>query len=83
MVLVYLFQFKAFNLKKLGAEVVILRFNVNNLVTILTNDNFVPNPRLAKVILENRISLLKENDINVIYQDGDYHSLSNSFHEIK
>ncbi len=75
----------ALNLKKLGAEVVIIdSLYVNNLVTILTNDNFVPNPRLAKVILENRISLLKENDINVIYQDArDYHSLSNSFHEIK
>ena len=63
--------------------VIIDSLYVNNLVTILTNDNFVPNPRLIKVILENGISLLKENDINVIYQDMRLSLLSNSFHEIK
>ena len=80
----YRFQFSA-QFKETGAEVVIIdSLYVNNLVTILTNDNFVPNLRLAKVILEIGFLLLKENDINVIYQDArDYHSLSNSFHEIK
>ncbi len=74
----------ALSLKAQGAEVVIIdSLYVNNLVTILTDDTFVPNPKLAKIILENRISLLKQNNINVIYQDArDYHSLSSSFAEI-
>ena len=53
-------------------------------MTVLSDSSFVPNPRLAKVILENRLKLLEENNISLIIDDArNYHSLSSKFNDIK
>ena len=72
-------------LKKLECEVTVIdSLQVNNLMTVLSDSSFVPNPRLAKVILENRLKLLEENNISLIIDDArNYHSLSSKFNDIK
>ena len=75
----------ALYLKKLECEVTVIdSLQVNNLMTVLSDSSFVPNPRLAKVILENRLKLLEENNISLIIDDArNYHSLSSKFNDIK
>tara|TARA_Y100000768_G_scaffold382557_1_gene363126 strand:- start:82 stop:1080 length:999 start_codon:yes stop_codon:yes gene_type:complete len=63
-------------LKKYGHEVLIIdSLAVNNYYS-LQSDN-LPNPHLSKSILDERSSLLKKNDIDLIVNDArDYHLIS-------
>lgn len=73
-------------LKNLGHDVkVIDGLNVNNLISLISysGDN-LPFPVLSKKIIEERLELLKKNDINLYIQDlRDYHSTSNIINKIQ
>ena len=48
------------------------------------NKDNLPNPELSKIIIEDRLSLLKKNKIKFIIQDlRDYHATSRIFTEVK
>jgi len=71
------------HLKKKGhSPIVVDSLSINN---IYSSDNKeIKNQKLYKLILENRINLLKENNIPLIIQDArDYHGISKLYEEIK
>jgi len=66
----------AVKLKDFGHKVTIIDSLAVNNFHSLQNDN-LPNPHLSKSILDERIFLLKKNDINLIINDArDYHLIS-------
>ena len=72
----------ALKLKALGHEpTVVDSLSVNNLKSI--NEEGVVNKKLYSAILENRIALLKENNIDLIIQDArQYHEISKLYSNI-
>ena len=74
----------AIHLKKLGAKVHIIdSLSVNHLGSVRKNLDLLPNPKLAKDILYERLRLLENNKIPVYVQDvRQYHELSKYFSEI-
>ena len=72
----------ALNFKKLGAEPIIVdSLSVNNLYS-LTGDE-IKNKKLYTSILNNRIELLKSDEIKLIIQDvRDYHRICQIYSEI-
>ena len=57
---------------------------INNLYSLENNRDNLPNPELSKIIIEDRLSLLKKNKIKYIIQDlRDYHATSRIFTEVK
>ena len=66
----------ALYLKKLNFDLLVVdSLSVNNLYS-LVEDN-LPNPNLAKYLINSRIELFNKNDIGLIVQDArDYHALS-------
>lgn len=75
----------AIELKKLKYKVTIVDgLQVNNLISVLSNEDKLPFPDISKNILLERIRLIQENKINFMIQDvRDYHALSNIFNTIK
>jgi len=56
---------------------------INNLYSLNSNKDNLPNPELSKAIIEDRLFLLKKNKINFIIQDlRDYHATSKIFTKI-
>ena len=74
----------ALHLKKIGANVQIVdSLNVNHLGSLEKNVDQLPNPKLAKKILDERLELLKKAEIKVHIQDArEYHGLSHKLNEI-
>ncbi len=74
----------ALHLHKLGAKVNIIdSLSVNHLGSLKKNSD-IPNPKLARDILHERLRLLKNSKIPVHVQDvRQYHKLSRFFTEIK
>jgi nucleoside-diphosphate-sugar epimerase len=76
----------ALKLNNLGHNVKIIDgLSVNNLISLMSfsGDN-LPFPHLSKKIIEERLDLLKKNDINLYIQDlRDYHSTSKIIEEIQ
>ena len=53
---------------------------INNLYSLENNKDNLPNPELSKIIIEDRLSLLKKNKIKYIIQDlRDYHAIENFY----
>ena len=75
----------ALHLKKLGANVQIIdSLSVNHLGSIEKNTDLLPNPELAKKILNERLRLLKNTGIQVHVQDArEYNELSSKINEVK
>lgn len=75
----------ALKLKELGAKVSIIdSLKVNNLKTLIKNENKLPFPKLAKQIIRERLKLLKQNKIPLQILDArNYHALSRLFNKIK
>lgn len=75
----------ALTLKKYGADVTIVdSLAVNNLYAIKTNPNLVPYPELYLQIIDERLRLLKANDIALFEADSrDYHRLCEIVNQIK
>ena len=74
----------ALELVKENYEVFIVdSLQINNLYSLESNRDNLPNPKLSKVIIEDRLSLLKKNKIKFIIQDlRDYHATSRIFTEV-
>ena len=74
----------ALHLKKLGAKVSIIDgLDVNHLASLKNNSDSVPNPKLAKKILDERLRLLKNSGVPLHVQDArEYHELSKQLTEI-
>ena len=72
-------------LNDLGAKITIVDgLQVNNLISVLSNEDKLPFPEIAKKILLERINLIQKNKINFIIQDvRDYHGLSKIFNKVK
>lgn len=72
----------ALYLKKIGhIPVIVDSLSVNNIYSL--DNSEIINQKLYKSILENRISLLKDNSIDLIIQDArNYHSISKLYSEI-
>ena len=72
----------ALYLKKIGhIPVIVDSLSVNNIYSL--DNSEIINQKLYKSILENRISLLKGNSIDLIIQDArNYHSISKLYSEI-
>lgn len=68
----------ALHLKKLGGEVsVIDGLEVNNLTSVIGNTDNLPHPDLSLHVINERLRLLRENEIPLYVQDArDYHALS-------
>lgn len=75
----------AIKLKKNNYNISIIDgFQVNNLVSVINNKDQLPNVKLSKSILENRIELINKNKIPLYVQDArDYHALSKLINNIK
>ena len=75
----------ALKLKKIGAKVFIVdNLQVNNLISIINNDDNLPNPDLAQKIINERINLIKKAKIPFYIQDArNYHEMSALFAKIK
>ena len=73
----------ALHLKQRGhSPVVVDSLSINNIYSI--DNNEIKNQKLYKLILENRIELLKNNKIELIIQDArDYHAISKLYNEIQ
>lgn len=57
---------------------------INNLYSLESNKDNLPNPELSKIIIQDRLTLLKRSNINYIIQDlRDYHATSKIFTQIK
>ena len=57
---------------------------INNLYSLENNKDNLPNPELSKIIIQDRLTLLKRSNINYIIQDlRDYHATSKIFTQIK
>jgi nucleoside-diphosphate-sugar epimerase len=67
----------ALHLKSLGADVhVIDGLEVNNMLSLMSNKDNVPYPRLMLQVVNERLNLLHQNDISLHVQDArDYHAL--------
>ena len=72
----------ALYLKKIGhIPVIVDSLSVNNIYSL--DNSEIINQKLYKSILENRISLLKGNSIDIIIHDArNYHSISKLYSEI-
>ena len=72
-------------LKTMGADVHILdSLQVNNLTSIIGNEDNLPNPSLSFNVIQERLNLIKTNNIPLIIQDArDYHMLSKCVTRIK
>lgn len=72
----------AIHLKKMGADPIIVdSLAVNNILSFA--DNNIKNKKLYSSILNNRIELLKGNEIKLIIQDArDYHAISKIYQDI-
>jgi len=72
----------ALYLKQLGHKPVIVdSLSVNNILSFV--DNEIKNKKLYSSILQNRIEILKKNDIQLIIQDArDYHAISKIYNDI-
>lgn len=72
----------AISLKKKGYSVFITdSLSVNNLLSF--TDNEIKNKNLYRSILNNRLELLNQNEINLLVQDArDYHAVSRLYDEI-
>ena len=70
-------------LKKRGhSPVIVDSLSVNNIYSL--DNNEIKNQKLYKLILENRINLLKENNIHLTVQDArNYHDISRLYEQIK
>jgi len=68
----------ALNFKAAGAEVSIIDgLEVNNMMSVLGNVDNLPHPQLAQAVLNERLEILKREDIPLYVQDArDYHALS-------
>ena len=68
----------AIHLNKLGAKVSIIdSFQVNNLISIVGNQDNIPFPELSQLIINERIKILNEKKIKIFVQDArDYHLMS-------
>lgn len=76
----------AIKLKNLGHDVKIIDgLSVNNLISLMSfSGDDLPFPLLSKKIIEERLDLLKKNDINLYIQDlRDYHSCSKIIDKIQ
>jgi len=75
----------ALKLKKLGASVSIVdNLQVNNLISIINDDDKLPNPGLSQKIINERIELIKKANIPFYIQDArNYHEMSALFSKIK
>ena len=75
----------ALKLKKLGAKVSIVdNLQVNNLISIINDDDKLPNPSLSQKIINERIELIKKANIPFYIQDArNYHEMSALFSKIK
>ena len=57
---------------------------MNNFTSVISNIDNLPNPKLSKEVLENRLRLLEKNKIPIKIQDArDYHALSKIIHNFK
>ena len=72
-------------LKKLGAEVTLVdSLAVNNINSVIDNKDNLPNPDLALNFLNERLKLIKKENIKLYIQDArDYHTLSKILDSIK
>ncbi len=75
----------ALKLSKLNYIVsVVDALHVNNLISVLSDEDKLPYPELSQKIVFERINILKKNKINFLIQDiRDYHALSEIFRKIK
>jgi len=75
----------AIKLKKKKFKVLIVDgLEVNNFTSVISNIDNLPNPKLSKEVLENRLRLLEKNKIPIKIQDArDYHALSKIIHNFK
>jgi nucleoside-diphosphate-sugar epimerase len=73
----------ALELSKCGHEPIIVdSLSINNIYSL--DNKEIMNQKLYKAILDNRIRLLKENEIDLIIQDArDYNSISTLYSQIK
>ena len=73
----------ALHLKHKGhSPVIVDSLSINNINSL--DNNEIKNQKLYKLILENRIELLKNNKIELIIQDArDYHAISKLYEEIQ
>ena len=74
----------ALKLKASGVNVHIIdSFQVNNLLSLISNSDNVSNPELSSFIIENRLKILKKNKIPINIVDArDYHLLSQNIVKI-
>jgi len=57
---------------------------VNNFVSLVDNRDNLPYPKLSKAVLNDRVRLFEEKNLNIIIQDArDYHELNSKINEIK
>ena len=75
----------ALDLIKDGHEVVITdSLGVNNLYTVISNKDNLPNPKLSEIFINERLKLIKANNIEFIIQDArNYHSMTNLMNKFK
>ena len=75
----------ALELNKYGAQTTIVDgLQVNNLLSMVDNIYQLPFPEISKLIIEERLQLMRSNSINLIVQDArDYHALSKVIDDIK
>ncbi len=72
----------ALHLKQKGhVPIIVDSLSINNIYSL--DNTEIKNQKLYKLILENRIDLLKKNDINLIIQDArNYHAVSKLYDQI-
>tara|TARA_B100002051_G_C16739011_1_gene643074 strand:+ start:1272 stop:2273 length:1002 start_codon:yes stop_codon:yes gene_type:complete len=72
-------------LKNKGAEIFLIdSLSVNNLNSVIDNKDNLPNPELSQSFLNERLRLIKKNNIKIFIQDArDYHALSKLLDTIK
>ena len=75
----------AIKLSSYGHDITVVdSFAVNNLITLINNQDDLPYPELSKKILEERIKLIKNNNIKMYIQDArDYHGISKIIDTVK
>ena len=57
---------------------------INNLYSLENNKDNLPNPELSKIIIQDRLKIIKDNKLNFVIQDlRDYHATCRLFNEIK
>ena len=57
-------------------------FQINNYLSVLSNSDSIPNPKLSKYILENRFDVIEKNNIKLKTVDArDYHLLTQTIKE--